>query len=182
MTVFMVGYMGSGKTSIGRELAKAAGFRFADTDRMVEEKCGMAIPDIFASGGGEAFFRKCEREVLESLKNTGGNVVVATGGGMPCFEDNMEVMNEMGMTVYLKMSPPKLVSRLEHGRNKRPIIRGMDDGQLLAFIEKNLVEREPFYSLAAVVIDCDGRSDEYIVNHCVEIIGRLENKTGGEPL
>lgn len=175
MVVFMVGYMGSGKTILGRELAKTIGFRFADMDKLIEKKCGKTVSEIFASEG-EGFFRQCERETLESFEGAGEDIIVATGGGVPCFGDNMEVLNKLGITVYLKMSPSKLVPRLKYGRAKRPIIRDLDDEQLLRFIEEKLPEREPFYSHAVVVVDCDGRSDEYIVSHIAEIIKDIKTK------
>lgn len=175
MIIFMVGYMGSGKTSLGKELARRLGYRFADMDKLVEDKCGKTISEIFAEKG-EAYFRDCERRMLESFKDIREDVVVATGGGVPCFGNNMDVMKEAGVTVYLKMSPPKLVVRLEHGRDKRPIIRGMDDAQLLKFIEEKLPERDAYYSRSAIVIDCDGRSDDYIVSHIAEIISGLKTK------
>ena len=175
MILFLIGYMGCGKSSIGRELARRTGFAFVDMDREVERECGgRTVSQIFEQEG-EAFFRACERKTLERLC-TGERMIVATGGGVPCFGDNMEVMNAAGRTVYFKMTPPKLAQRLHHGRDKRPILRGMDDEQLLRFIERNLREREPFYSQASMVIDCDGVSDDYICNHVRMYIEKYETK------
>lgn len=171
----MIGYMGSGKTSLGKELAKVLGFRFADMDKLIEEGCGKTIPEIFASEG-EPYFRKCERSLLEGFGGLDGDMVIATGGGVPCFGDNMDLLNELGVTVYLKMSPEKLVGRLGYGRGKRPIIKDMDDGQLLRFIGEKLPEREKYYSRAAVIADCDGCSDAEVVKYIAEIIGGIKTK------
>lgn len=174
MKVFLVGYMGCGKSSIGRAVAQAAGFSFADTDKEVERECGMSVADIF-SAHGEAYFRTKEREVIERLAQADGNLVIATGGGVPCHGDNMEFMNSAGLTVYFRMSPVKLASRLEHGRGKRPLIKDLDDAQLIAFIEESLGKRAWFYQRASLVIDCDGASDEYIARHVVEHINKIRH-------
>lgn len=171
MVIFLIGFMGCGKTSIGRKVAAQAGFRFMDMDREIEERCGMNVAGIFERHG-EPYFRRCERELLESLAGQDGDLVVSTGGGVPCHGDNMDVMNRTGRTVYLKMSPPKLVKRLEHGRDKRPKIQGMDDGALLEYIGRTLPGREEYYNKAHIVIDCDGAADDYICRH---IAGYLES-------
>ena len=111
MLIFLIGYMGSGKTTIGRGLARRLGLRFIDMDTEVEQRTGMSVTDYFAARGEEAF-RGEEREVLRCLTNE-QDAVVATGGGVPCFFDNMEVMNASGLTIYLKMGPEKLAARLE---------------------------------------------------------------------
>ncbi|HTM99340.1 MAG TPA: shikimate kinase, partial [Pedobacter sp.] len=100
---------------------------------------------------GEAAFRKLEQETLKNYPYP-ETCVIATGGGLPCFFDNTEWMNANGKTVYLKMTPPQLVSRL-HNREKRPLLKGMDDEQLLAFIETKLAERNTFYNQAQLVVN-----------------------------
>lgn len=170
MLVFLVGYMGSGKSSIGRKLASRLGFDFLDTDREIERGYGATIGEIFEREG-EGHFRMLERQALESLRDRARDTVVATGGGMPCRGGNIELMNELGLTVYLKMSPGKLASRLEGGRSKRPIIRDMDDEQLLEFVRKNLAEREPYYGNAALVVECDGAADEYVCREVERCVG-----------
>lgn len=155
--------MGCGKSTIGRVAAKRLGAEFIDMDRAIEQAEGMSVAEIFAARG-EAAFRGMEHKLLEGL-DPAVNAVVATGGGAPCHHGNMEVMNAKGHTIYLKMSPQRLVGRLGAGREKRPLIKGMDDAQLLAFIESNLKVRAPFYEKAAMTIDCDGVSDNYIAGH-----------------
>ncbi len=172
MLIFLVGYMGCGKSSTGRKIARRLGMGFTDMDAEIEEREGMKITEIFAAKG-EPYFRRLERETLTSYAHA-GDWVVATGGGVPCHGDNMELMNSLGVTVYFRMTPRKLVRRLGPGRAKRPLICGKDDAQLLEFIEANLPLREPFYSRAKLVIDCDGVNDEYIVRH-VETFIKITN-------
>ncbi|MBE6209503.1 MAG: shikimate kinase [Rikenellaceae bacterium] len=165
MVIFLIGYMGCGKSKLGRKLAPALGYKLADTDKIIEEGVGKSVADIFAERG-EAWFRAQERAVLESFANYPENIIVSTGGGMPCKGDNMELMKQIGITVYLKRTPQNIVSRIsEHGRWKRPAIRGMNDEELLAYIEANLPGREPFYSQASLVIDCTAMGDEDIIEH-----------------
>ena len=176
MVVFLVGFMGSGKTSLGRRLAARLGWDFVDMDAMVEQRCGMNVARIFETQG-EEHFRRMEREVLEELAGL-RDTIVATGGGVPVGEGNMELMNRAGLTIYLMISPPQLVKRLERGTEKRPLIRGKDPGQLLEFIEERLPQREPYYMQAKAVIDCNGASDAYLVDHAVGLIEmKNENKT-----
>lgn len=169
MLVFLVGYMGSGKSTIGRKLASSVGFDFIDTDKEIEKRCGASVGEIFEREG-EAQFRKMETEFLENLDRVYVDAIVATGGGMPCTGGNMELMNRLGMTVYLRFSPEKLVPRLAGGRDKRPKIRGMNDLQLLEFITSSLGEREQYYAKSAVVVDGDGAGDDYMCRFIGECI------------
>lgn len=137
---------------------------FVDMDCEIEREEGESVAEIFEQRG-ESEFRLLEAKMLSRIGKQSGNLVVATGGGVPCFGNNMETMRTLGVTIYFKMSPQKLAQRLHNGREKRPIIRGKSDSELLAFIEENLARREQFYSQASMIIDCDGVSDEYIVNH-----------------
>lgn len=165
--LFLIGYMGCGKSTIGRALAKALGWEFVDVDKMIEQQEGMSIAEIFESKG-EEYFRGIEAKVIDSFSSQG--VVVATGGGMPCRGDNMERLNEKGETIYLKMSASKLFGRLDGGRKKRPLIKDLNDEQLKLFIADNLELREKYYSKAKVIIDCDGVSDSYVIDHIKDYI------------
>jgi shikimate kinase len=161
MLLFIVGYMGAGKSGIGREAARRAGVRFVDTDKEVEELHGATVSEIFARDG-EAAFRKSEREVIERLVAEGGNAIVATGGGLPCEGDAMKLMNAAGRTVYLRLSSAKLVPRLRHGQSRRPKLDGLDEKGLLEYIERTLPIREECYMQATMIIDCDTLSDESV--------------------
>ena len=165
MVLFLIGFMGCGKSSIGRKLARRLRYGFVDMDADIEQQAGMTVSEVFAQYG-EARFRELEREALARYAGLSGTVV-ATGGGAPCGEGNMEAMNRCGVTVYFKMTPEKLAERLYHGRDKRPLLQGKDDEQLLAYIRERLPVREKFYGQARLVIDCDGVSDDYIAEHVV---------------
>ena len=146
--VFLIGYMGSGKTTIGKLLAARLGYSFVDMDTHIEEKQFKTVSQIFAELG-EAEFRLLEQKCLHEVAEF-ENVVISTGGGAPCFFDNMEYMNSHGVTIYLKLTPTELVVRLEasHG-NKRPLLAGRKGDELRQFIADGLAKREPFYSQAA---------------------------------
>ncbi len=172
MKIFLVGYMGCGKTTLGRPLARRLGMRFVDMDGYLVDRCGRTIPEIFESEG-ETGFREREREVLDELMEMEGDAVISTGGGAPCFFDNMARMNACGTTVYLRVSPEGLAARLRDGRDKRPLLRGKDDVQLLAHIRETLREREVFYGQARMAVDCDGFGD-------AEIVSRLAERLAGD--
>ena len=160
----MTGFMGSGKTTVGRPLAKALGLRFIDMDHHITDTCHKTIPELFDSLG-ELGFRELERQTLAEL-SLQENVVIATGGGTPCFFENMETMNRAGSTIYLQVSPEGLAARLKHGRDKRPLLRGKTDEELLRYIRESLSRREQFYRRARIVVDCDGYSDTQITEKC----------------
>ncbi len=169
MIVFLIGYMGCGKTSIGRSVSKRLGLEFVDMDKAIEQECGKTVNEIFACEG-EARFRELERELIERLAQREDDVLVATGGGAPCFGDNMERLNRAGGTVYLRMSPEKLMGRLSTGKWRRPLIKDLDDAELVEFIRRSLAVREPCYLRAGMVVECDGASDYYIGCRVAEYI------------
>ena len=169
MIVFLVGYAGSGKSSLGKRLARRLGVRFVDTDKLVEQSEGASIADIFHYEG-EEYFRIAERRAVESLANECMDLVVATGGGLPTWRDNMEWLVRSGVTVYLRRTPEQILSRLSpHGRQKRPKFRGKSDEELLQFMHEHLAEREPIYEKADMVIDCEEVSDEEIVEKLSQV-------------
>lgn len=150
MKVFLIGFMGCGKSTRAKQLAKLLHCPVIDLDAVMVETAGMSITDYFALHGEDSF-RRLESETLKNYPYP-ETCVIATGGGLPCFFDHIDWMNTHGHTVYLKMTPAQLVSRL-HNREKRPLIKGMDDMQLLAFIESKLAERESFYARAQLIVD-----------------------------
>lgn len=174
MTLYLVGYAGSGKSSLGKRLARRLRLRFVDTDKFVELSEGASVADIFHFGG-EEYFRRTERNAVESLYSEGENMVVATGGGLPTWGDNMEWLNDHGFTIYLRRSAEQILSRMSaYGREKRPMFRGKSDEELLAFMQAQMAERERFYAKANISIDCTPISDDEAVEVIVkELIARL---------
>lgn len=149
--IFFTGFMGCGKTTWSRKLAAHLGYDFIDLDHLLEEQAGMTIAEYFTSYGEEAF-RILESEVLKQTAYS-NNTVISTGGGLPCFFDNMSWMNAHGKTVYIKLSPKTLVDRLEKGKAKRPLLRDKHGDELLAFITEKLAEREGYYLQADYIAD-----------------------------
>lgn len=168
--IFLIGYMGCGKSSLGRKIAKATGFRFVDMDTEIEQREGASVSDIFYYEG-ETYFRRAERALIDELAETDEDLVVSTGGGAPTWGDNMERMNGAGDTVYLRREAKQIASRLSpHGRQKRPKLRGLNDEELVAFMTANMAEREPFYAKARHTVECAAMSDEQIVELICNIV------------
>jgi shikimate kinase len=166
--LFLVGYMGCGKSTIGRKLARTLHLEFVDTDHCIEEREGATVIDIFHYEGEERF-RTIEREVLEEVITAERASVVSTGGGLPAWGDNMARMNEVGRTIYLKRSAENIASRLSpYGRQKRPRLRGLNDEELVIFMREDMAKRDPYYSQAVQVIACEGKSDEEIIQEIVD--------------
>ncbi len=161
MKIFLVGFMGSGKTTIGKRLAAPIGFEFIDTDRVIEEKYGMTVGQIFADRG-EMDFRQIEHHTLHELLPL-DYTVIATGGGMPCHHDNMDTMLSNGKVVYLKTSPQALAKRLMRSWTERPLIKGKSEKELQQYIEEKLAEREPCYCRAHIIIDTEYLSTEKLL-------------------
>ncbi len=149
--IYIIGFMGSGKTTAGRKLATLLGWSFLDLDRKIEQKSGMKIAELFSSQG-EEYFRK---EETEALKNTEleNDIVISTGGGTPCHSDNIDFMLATGLTIYLKLNPVQLQSRLSRSTGKRPLIKDMSGDTLLGFIKEKLAIREYWYEKADIVVD-----------------------------
>lgn len=149
--IFLIGFMGSGKTTLGRKLSSRLGYPFMDLDHILEAKVGMTIANFFSEFGEDAF-RKLESEVLKQTDYP-GHAVISTGGGLPCFFDNMDWINAHGRSIYIKLSPKTLADRLEKEKEQRPLLREKHGEALIAFIADKLIEREPFYSQAAIITD-----------------------------
>ena len=161
MKIFLVGFMGSGKTTIGRHLSGQIGFDFVDTDRFIEKQQGKTVSEIFAQHG-EVTFREMERNVLLEIQKF-DYTVVATGGGMPCHNDNMDIMRSNGKVVYLKTSPKTLSRRLLRSHKVRPLIYGKTEKELQQYIVEKLNEREPFYNRAHIVVPTENFSMEELL-------------------
>jgi shikimate kinase len=157
--VYIIGFMGCGKSSAGKKLAKYLGWRFADLDEEIEIVAGKSIEDIFSSEG-EDHFRKLESMTLTNLK-TDSDTIISTGGGTPCYNNNMDFMIKTGSVVYLRMTPGQLNSRLKGASTSRPLIKNINPNELLQYISDKLLEREIYYLKASLIvnaIDFDIRS------------------------
>ena len=149
--IILIGYMGAGKTTIGRQLAIALGLQFYDLDWYIELRYHKKVSEIFAEQGEERF-RDMERRMLHEVAEF-EDVVISCGGGTPCHYDNMQYMNQQAETVYLKVEPEVLCMHLSMGRTIRPLILGKTEDELLQYIRQSLVEREPFYTQAKHTLD-----------------------------
>lgn len=149
--IILVGYMGAGKTTVGRALAKELGLQFYDLDWYIESRMHKTVPQLFADRGEEGF-RKVERNMLHEAAEF-EDIVLSCGGGTPCFFDNMDYMNSLASVVYLKARPEVLCKHLRMGRVERPLIKGKGPDELLPFIKAQLEEREPFYTKARYTLD-----------------------------
>ncbi|MBP1617115.1 MAG: aroK [Bacteroidetes bacterium] len=151
--IFLIGYMGVGKTTLGKELAAKIGFQFIDLDHYIQGRYQKTINEIFAESG-ESKFREIEHKLLQEVAGF-EDTVISTGGGTPCFYDNINVMKQAGVIVYLKTDPQVLLKRLFAGKDKRPLIKDKSEDELLDFITENITKREPFYNQAQVVFETD---------------------------
>lgn len=147
--VFLIGFMGSGKSTLGKKIATMIDFDFIDLDEQIIKRTKMNIADYFEKFGEDAF-RQIEKEELHKLLEH-EDVIIATGGGTPCYYDNMEWMNQHGKTVYLKLPAKALVTRLTQNEvNTRPLLKGKSKEELLMYIDSTLKERAPFYEQAKI--------------------------------
>lgn len=158
--------MGSGKTTIGKELCLPVGFDFIDTDEYIEQQQGLTVPQIF-SEKGETVFRQLERAALQELIRL-DFVVISTGGGMPCYMNNMDIMLNHGKVVYLKTSPQALARRLFFSKTDRPLVKGKTREELELYIKEKLKEREPVYQQAHFTIETENFSrNELLQSLCL---------------
>lgn len=150
MKIFLIGFMGCGKTTLGKKLAVKHGFELLDLDHEIERLTGDTVAGYFSVHGEDAF-RKLESETLKNYSYA-ENCIIATGGGTPCFFDNMDWMNANGTTVYIELSAVSLAKRLEKGIAKRPLLRGLTAEGVVDFIEDKLTVRGPFYQQAKITL------------------------------
>jgi shikimate kinase len=145
--------MASGKTTVGKRLAKKLNLQFVDMDAFIENRYRKTIAEIFEERN-ESEFRDIERRILKEVAGF-ENVVISTGGGLPCFFDNMEVMNAAGLTVYLQVSADELTTRLLSACQKRPLVKNKSAQELKSYVESSLQQRKLFYEKAAIILDCE---------------------------
>ncbi len=157
MKIVLIGYMGSGKTTIGKHLAQDLGYSFLDLDTYIEQQLNTTISKLFENKG-EIYFRKKEHDYLKEVLAREGNLVIATGGGAPCYSGNVDVMLSQTKNVfYLKVSISELLNRLHKEKATRPLIKDLEDKDLPEFIGKHLFERNSYYTLANHTIVCDSK-------------------------
>ena len=150
MIIFLLGFMGSGKSTVGRRLAGRLGYSFIDMDARLEGEHRMIINEIFEKLG-EKTFRELESNLLKEMVSL-QDTVISTGGGLPCTGNNMDLINRKGVSIYLRMEPAALLNRLSRGKSRRPLIRHLSRQELETFIQEKLREREPVYLRAHHII------------------------------
>lgn len=171
--IFLIGYMGSGKTTLGKALARSMHLEFIDLDWYIEERFHKSIAEIFAERG-ENGFRRIEQSMLHEVGEF-ENVIIAAGGGTPCFFDNVDYMNRIGKTVFLDASVQVLFSRLKVAKTKRPLLAGKADDELIRIISSALEERLPYYAKASYHFNAEElESHEQIQESVVRLEKLLE--------
>ena len=171
MKIILLGYMGSGKSTIGKALANELNLSFIDLDHTMEKQMGMTISDFFEVSG-ELKFRRLENEVLNNVLAENDQMILSTGGGTPCYGNNLQLMKSApnAKVFYLKASIKTLTERLLSEKDTRPLIQSIGDEDLPEFIGKHLFERSNFYLQADHVLDIDQKSVETIVKEMVELL------------
>lgn len=169
MIISLIGYMGSGKSTTGKDLAKALGFEFIDLDDFIEQKYQTKISDIFKKEG-ELGFRKKEREALKEILTT-TNIVLSLGGGTPVYYDNMEEIVKNSISIFMRVQLPQLVKRLENRKETRPLIAHLSNEEMTEFVAKHLFERNQYYEKAKYTISITTQSTLEILD---EIMSQLK--------
>lgn len=169
--IFLIGYMGAGKTTLGKAFAREMKLSFVDQDWYMEERFHKTVSEIFTERGEEGF-RELERQILHEIAAF-ENVVISTGGGAPCFFDNMEFMNKQGDTVFLDASQDVLFRRLKVASHSRPILQGKKEDELKLFIADALQKRLPFYQHSKYTFNADGLDNYYQIEQSVKCLQEL---------
>lgn len=151
MRIFLVGFMFSGKSTVGKKLASIMGYDFIDTDKYYEDKYKISIFDFFEKFG-EEMFRKFEHEILKELV-VKDNVIISTGGGLPCFNENMELINDKGISIYLEMPFKAIINRQKNSKQKRPLLQNKTQEEIEEYLKDLLTKREPIYQKSKITID-----------------------------
>ncbi|WP_420322064.1 shikimate kinase [Flagellimonas sp.] len=170
MKVVLVGYMASGKSSVGRSLAKQMDMEFLDLDEYIEAHEKKTIEAIFADKG-EIYFRKLEHQLLGQVLDEKHNMVLSTGGGTPCYGKNMDtILEKSDNSVYLQLPIAVLADRISKEKETRPLVKNLSDDELPKFIGKHLFERRQFYANAKHTIDCAHKSLEEVVTEIKKLL------------
>ncbi|CAM4286659.1 shikimate kinase [Flavobacterium terrigena] len=170
MKIILVGYMASGKSTIGKLLSESLNVSFYDLDHLIETDMNLKVNEIFEQKG-ELSFRKKEREVLTNFLNTADNYVLALGGGTPCYYDNFELYQSEGIhSIYLKASVETILKRLHTQKASRPLVARFNEEELQEFVAKHLFERNYFYHQVKTIVSIDEKDEKEIVS---EIVSKL---------
>lgn len=170
MKVVLLGYMASGKSTVGRLLARQLEMEFIDLDDYIAANQKKSIKDIF-SEKGEIFFRKLEHQMLTEVLEKDASIILSTGGGTPCYGNNMEtILKQSDHSIYLNLSIPQLVNRISREKENRPLVRNISDEELPEFIGKHLFERRPYYLQAKHILDCNDANAETVTEQIKELL------------
>lgn len=171
--IFLIGYMGSGKTTLGKAFARAMNLQFIDLDWYIEERLRKTVTELFAERGEDGF-RIIEKNMLHEAGEF-EDTIIAAGGGTPCFFDNMEYMNRQAQTVYLKASPDVLFQHLKMGKVERPLLKDKTEDEMKQYIRDSLAIREPFYSRAQYTLDVSLLENYDKIKDSVRLLRELLN-------
>ena len=169
--IFLTGYMGAGKTTLGKAFARKMNVPFVDLDWYIEERFHKTVGELFTERG-ETGFRELERNMLHEVAEF-ENVVISTGGRPPCFIDKMQFMNRVGKTVFLHVHPDVMFRRMRIAKQQRPILQGKEDDELKAFIIRALEQRAPFYTQAQYIFNADELEDRWQIETAVQRLQEL---------
>ena len=177
--IFLIGYMGSGKTTIGKLLAKKLNLLFIDLDLFIENRYRKSVGEIFREKGEDGF-REIEQKALHEVSQF-EDLIISTGGGTPCFFNNMNVMNKAGISIYLKVGVEELAKRLSCGKEKRPLIKDKKPEELKEFISINLEKRKAFYNQATYIYNAEQLKTKEdvssIVEHLISYLSKEKENT-----
>lgn len=175
MVLTLVGYMGAGKSTIGKKLAQELNVQFVDLDEFIEEKEQKPIPILFKEKG-EIYFRKKENQYLKIFFQKYEKAILSTGGGTPVFYNNMELINQNSFSVYLRANPQQLAQRISPKIKERPLVAHLSEEDLPEFIAKHLFERSVFYEKAKLTIATDHQSPDEIVGEILQAFKNHQNQ------
>lgn len=165
MRIFLIGFMFSGKSTVGKKLASIMGYDFIDTDKYFEDKYKISIFDFFEKFG-EEMFRKFEHEILKELIIK-ENTIISTGGGLPCFNDNMDIINDKGISIYLEMPFKAIINRQKNSKQKRPLLQNKTQEEIEEYLKALLTKREPIYKKSKITIEAQN-IDFYSLKETIE--------------
>lgn len=169
MIISLLGYMGSGKSHISKNLSQKINFKLIDLDHKISEEHQQTIPEIFEKRG-EIYFRKEEKRILEEILDSEDNLVLSLGGGTPVYYENMDIINEKSKSFFLRASVNTLTNRVLLHKNTRPLISKLEDSDVPEFIAKHLFERNPYYSKAHFIIDTDSKNETEVSDQIIKLL------------